>query len=58
MSNVRAGMNSIAVYPSDRLVSFLPLSHTLERMAGYYLAMMGGAKLFMCDQFPSFLKIY
>jgi len=45
MSNVRAGMNSIAVYPSDRLISFLPLSHTLERMAGYYLAMMGGCEV-------------
>ena len=52
MSNVRAGMNSIAVYPSDRLVSFLPLSHTLERMAGYYLAMMGGCEVVYVRSIP------
>ena len=29
--------------PDDVLLSFLPLSHTLERTAGYYLPMMSGA---------------
>lgn len=29
--------------PGDVLLSFLPLSHTLERTAGYYLPMMTGA---------------
>jgi long-chain acyl-CoA synthetase len=45
MSNVRAGMNSIVVKASDRLVSFLPLSHMFERMAGYYLSIMGGSEV-------------
>jgi len=33
------------VLPSDIFLSFLPLSHTLERTAGYYLPMMAGAKV-------------
>jgi long-chain acyl-CoA synthetase len=45
MSNVRAGMNSIVVKTSDRFLSFLPLSHMFERMAGYYLPMMGGGEV-------------
>jgi long-chain acyl-CoA synthetase len=31
------------VYPKDIFLSFLPLSHTLERTAGYYLPIMSGA---------------
>jgi len=52
MSNVRAGMNSIALNPSDRLISFLPLSHMFERMAGYYLSMMAGCEVVYARSIP------
>ena len=38
-----AGLQHIKVYPDDIALSFLPLSHTLERTIGYYLTMMAGA---------------
>ena len=38
-----AGLQHIKVYPDDLALSFLPLSHTLERTIGYYLIMMAGA---------------
>jgi len=41
---VAAGsLQCIDIVPSDIFLSFLPLSHTLERTAGYYLPMMAGA---------------
>jgi len=41
--NVRASLAKVEVYPDDLFLSFLPLSHTLERMAGFYLPMAAGA---------------
>lgn len=32
-------------FPGDRFVSFLPLSHMLERTSGYYMPMMLGAEV-------------
>jgi len=38
-----AGLQHIPVYPNDLALSFLPLSHTLERSIGFILPMMAGA---------------
>jgi long-chain acyl-CoA synthetase len=43
LSDVYALLDAIPVLPTDVFLSFLPLSHTLERTAGYYLPMAGGA---------------
>ncbi|OGB67403.1 MAG: AMP-dependent synthetase [Burkholderiales bacterium RIFCSPLOWO2_12_FULL_64_99] len=43
MSNVKAVMSVIQPQPEDVFLSFLPLSHTFERTAGYYLPMAAGA---------------
>ncbi len=43
VSNVHAGLHSIAFYPDDELLSFLPLSHTLERTGGYHLTIITGS---------------
>ena len=43
LSNAWSALQTFAVYPSDRFLSFLPLSHMLERMSGYYLPIMSGA---------------
>ncbi|MCH2190498.1 MAG: long-chain fatty acid--CoA ligase [Gammaproteobacteria bacterium] len=45
LSNAYCGMRSVALKPTDRLLSFLPLSHTFERTVGYYSAMMAGSQV-------------
>ena len=43
--NAHAGLCSVDIFPDDVFLSFLPLSHTLERTIGYYLPMMAGARV-------------
>lgn len=43
MSNVWSGLQSITIYQEDLFLSFLPLSHALERTAGYYIPIKSGA---------------
>lgn len=41
--NAYSCQQSTPTYPDDLFLSFLPLSHTLERTVGYYVPMMTGA---------------
>ena len=43
LANAYAGVSRVPVYPEDQFLSFLPLSHTLERTVGYYIPIMTGA---------------
>ncbi len=43
LSNTYAAMETTTCDHDDIMLSFLPLSHMLERTAGYYLPMLGGA---------------
>ncbi len=44
-SNVRASADCIPFTSDDRVLSFLPLCHSYERMAGYYTALACGATI-------------
>jgi len=50
--NAEAVMRVIPGLPSDRFLSFLPLSHALERTGGYYLPMMAGASVYYARSIP------
>jgi long-chain acyl-CoA synthetase len=43
LQNAVAGLAVYDVFPEDVFLSFLPLSHMLERTVGYYLTMIAGS---------------
>lgn len=45
LSNVQACLEAIPIGSTDLLLSFLPLSHVFERMAGWYLPLAAGASV-------------
>jgi long-chain acyl-CoA synthetase len=50
--NAYRGINTIPVYCEDIFLSFLPLSHTLERTVGYYIPVMSGASVAYSRSIP------
>lgn len=50
LSNCAAAIEAVPITPDDTLLSFLPLSHSFERVAGYYMpTLFGGAKLYFAE---------
>ncbi len=45
VSNIKAALDHIPINETDNLLSFLPISHSFERMAGYYTALSAGASV-------------
>lgn len=52
ISNAFAGLQCIDIFRQDVFLSFLPLSHMLERTVGYYLPMMAGATVAFARSIP------
>ncbi len=49
VSNVDAATRTIALFDSDVLLSYLPMCHSYERMAGYYLAFTAGCTVYIAE---------
>lgn len=45
VSNIRSAASCLSISRDDTFLSFLPLCHSFERMAGYYTAMACGATI-------------
>lgn len=50
--NAWRSLEKVPVYNNDLFLSFLPLSHTLERTVGYYLPIMAGAAICYARSIP------
>ena len=50
LTNCKGAIEAVPVGPADVLLSFLPLSHSFERMAGYYMpTLFGGAQIYFAE---------
>ncbi len=45
VANIKGALDHITISDEDTLLSFLPISHSFERMAGYYTALCRGASV-------------
>lgn len=52
LANADSVLKYVPTYREDVLLSFLPLSHTLERTVGYYAPMMSGAIVAFARSIP------
>jgi long-chain acyl-CoA synthetase len=52
-SNVVAGLQVLDLRPHDECLSFLPLSHIFERMAGHYVMMQAGVIINYAENFEA-----
>jgi long-chain acyl-CoA synthetase len=52
LSIAHASLTVIDCYTQDNFLSFLPLSHTLERTSGYYLPIMAGSTVGFARSIP------
>jgi long-chain acyl-CoA synthetase len=52
LSIAHASVTVVDCYTQDSFLSFLPLSHTLERTAGYYLPMLAGSTVGFARSIP------
>lgn len=53
LSNIAAARQLFDIGPNDVCLSFLPLSHIFERMAGYYFMLHQGAVIAYAENFDS-----
>ena len=49
IQNIEAALKYVPYYPTDSLLSFLPLSHVLERTGGYYCPLFCGAAVYFAE---------
>ncbi len=53
LSNVNGALNVLPISQSDVFLSFLPLCHIFERMAGYYTAFATGGTIYYAESIDS-----
>jgi long-chain acyl-CoA synthetase len=56
LSDVRAVFEAVPIKPSDVFLSFLPLSHVLERVIGHYVPLTSGSSIAYAENIKELAK--
>ena len=56
LSNVACSIDRFGLSPGDRYLSFLPLSHSFERTAGYYSTLLAGVPIAYAEDITTIVQ--